>query len=139
MASVKELQAQIEALTAQLQAAGLLPRVQAAVIDPEDRADYIPFGSDKHLAYLGVVRVDDPVKAKEIGYTVYTSPTTGDHYRLQDEIAPVNMYRGIDPDKAILLVLRQKVGQFESGAPKVPDDAPPTFIDPRDGMHLISR
>ena len=138
MASVKELQTQIETLQAQLQAAGLLPRIRVAVDRPEDRPDYIPFGSDKHMTFLGLVQVTDPAKAKEIGYTVYTSPTTGDHYRLQDEIAPVNLYRGVDPDKAILLVLRQKVGQFEAGAPRIPEDAPPTFIDPRDGIHLVT-
>jgi hypothetical protein len=86
------------------------------------RTDFIAFGSDEHRRFLGLVVVDeddDPT-----GYTTYKSPESGITYRLEDEIGVVGMYPGVDPDKAAILVLRQKINELEGGAPSPPENAP---------------
>lgn len=125
----QQMQAQIDRLEAQL-AELLEGRVPTRVtIDPEDMPGYIGHGSPEHATFLGLIivpesKIDD---AKEDLYIVYKSRETGKTYRLLDEITILRHYPNIDPEKAALIVLRQKVGSFESGAPKVPDDAPPMW------------
>ena len=88
----------------------------------EDRGDYIEHGSEAHAQFLGLVIVDeddDPT-----GFTLYQSKETGNTYRLVDEVNVMSHYPGNDPEKAALMVLRQKVGALESGRPEPPDNAP---------------
>lgn len=125
MATTKELEDRIAQMEAQLARAGLAVPPRPA--SDTERADYIPFGSAGHMAYLGLATVDDIAEAHEAGQTVITSRKTGKTYRLVDEMSAAMMMRPMDPDKAILLVLKGKIDSFESGAPKAPDDAPPLF------------
>lgn len=125
MATTKELEDRVAQLEAQLKQAGLSAPPKPA--SDADRADFIPFGSAKHLTFLGLVVVDDLEEAREAGQTVITSRKTGVSFRLADEMSAAMMMRPMDPDKAILLVLKGKIDSFESGAPKAPDDAPPLF------------
>ena len=126
MTKLQELEQKHNDLVEYLEQRGLVDPAQqaaASVVMP----DYIPFGSEKHMRFLGLDLVEDVENAKASGYTVYTSPETKQTYRLEDEMQAVQMYKPMDPDKAILLVLRQKVGAFESGVPQVPANAPPLF------------
>ena len=89
---------------------------------PTEKPDYIAFGSDAHAALLGLVKVqkDDDTT----GYTTFMSAGSKITYRLEDEIGAVNLYPGMDPEKAVILVLRQKVNELEGGAPPIPANAP---------------
>jgi len=135
MATAKDLQEQLDATQAQLgrvlavlEQNGIL--MPAAPIDEKERPDYIAFGSDKHRIFLGLVEIDDLELATKEGWTVYTSPTTGKSYHLADEVAAVQRGRGMDSDKAILFELRQKVGEYEAGEPKIPEWATEIFTPP---------
>ena len=89
---------------------------------PEMRTDYIAFGSDEHRQFLGLVVVDDG--DDPTGYTTYKSQSSGITYRLEDEIGAVYHYPGMDPEKAALIVLRQKINELEGGVPEPPANAP---------------
>lgn len=134
MANVRELEQQIIDLRAMMEEHGLFVESLETMKMPE-RRDHIPFGSAAHMSFLGLTLVDDPEEERESGYEVYKSIKTGRHYRLLYEMSAIQMMRPMDPDKAIKLVLRQKVNAFESGPPPVPDDAPAMFIPP--GMERI--
>jgi len=121
----RELQQEIAELRTLLEQLTGVPRSTAEPADPKDRPDFIEFGSPQHAVFLGIVPIKTVDQAEE--RTVYTSPRTGALYCLDDEIAAVRFFPGVDPDKAILLVLRQKVNVFESGPPEVPDHAPPMW------------
>lgn len=129
MATNKQLQARIDKLEVQL--AELLGRrvPMRQEIDPESMPNYIGYGSTEHATFLGLIIVsEDKIEdAKEDRYVLYKSRATGATYRLLDEITILRHYPGIDPDKAAMIVLRQKAGSFESGAPKVPESAPPMW------------
>jgi hypothetical protein len=128
MATQKDLEQRVAQLERRLAAQGIDPQASAGdVVPPEQRRDYIEFGSDKHMAFLGLARVEDAEEARRNLYTVYTSPETGDAYRLVDEMQAVQAMRPMDPDKGILMVLRQKVSAFESGPPQPFPGAPPRF------------
>ena len=132
MATNKELEKQIAQLTALLAAHGIGTQAQARGDIPlEERQDYIPFGSDKHLTFLGLAKVGDVEEAQKNRYTVYAS-ASGTSYRLLDELGAALMMRPLDPDKGILLVLRQKISSFESGRPEPFPGAPTRFIPPGD-------
>jgi hypothetical protein len=121
MAKIDELAAQVEALTAVLKAHGITPSVQR---EGAPRPDYIAHGSLEHAAFLGLVEVKEGDKT--ITLVTYTSPRTGRTFRLEDEMGAIRYYPGIDPEKAALLVLQQKINELEI-APSVPKDAPPAF------------
>lgn len=94
--------------------------------DPKDRPDYIEHGSPKHAQFLGLVLVDeadDPT-----GYVTYQSRDTGRTYRLADEIGVLTHYPGTDPAQAALMILRQKIGELESGKPQAPANAPSMWV-----------
>jgi len=126
MATNKQMQAQIDRLQAQVEAL-LGGRAQGPPpMEPTERPDYIEHGSAEHATFLGLIIVpeDKIAEAKEDQYILYASRATGTTYRLLDEITVLRYYPSIDPGKAAMIVLRQKVGVFESGAPKVPEKAP---------------
>ena len=108
---VKALRKELEVLKAQL---GIGPEVLP--VKTEDRADFIPHGSDKHAAFLGLV----PAEPGDDEHITYTSPR-GDTYRLEDEIMQFLHYP--NPEQAARSTLRQKVNVLES-KPEVPEDAP---------------
>lgn len=88
----------------------------------EERTDYIKHGSAEHAQFLGLVIVDegdDPT-----GFVTYTSKDTERTYRLEDEMIALTHYPSADPEKAALMVLRQKVNELEAGKPEAPSNAP---------------
>lgn len=128
MTTVKQLEAEVAQLKALLASRGIVARPQAER-DVTKRADYIPFGSPQHAAFLGLVKVEKDEEHEE-AVQVYTSPRTGDMYRLEDPITP--FMTSHDPGQVAWLVLRQKVNELEL-VPEVPPDAPLMFV-PRDLM-----
>ena len=132
MPTTKELEQKIDELTALVARHGIRDSpTERGAIPPEERSDYIEFGSDKHAAFLGLERVDDIEEAEKSGYIVYTSPK-GKSYRLLDEVGAARMMLPLDPPKGILMILREKVSSFESGPPKPFKGAPARFIPPGD-------
>lgn len=121
MANVKELEAQVAELRQLLAARGItLPQAQDAGEGP--RPDRVEFGSPEHAALLGLVEVVNDEDTE--GYSTFTSPGSGRTYRLLDEYEPVRLFPAMDPEKAAKVILRQKVGELEAGAPPVPEGAP---------------
>ena len=119
--SQKEQIAALEATVAQLQTMlgmGGQPEMPAG-----PAPDYIEHGSDGHLAFLGLIRVG--VDDDTTGFTTFVSPETNKEYRLADELQATHHYQGMDPDKAVIQLLRSKISNFESGPPSPPVDAPP--------------
>lgn len=121
MPTNRELQQEIAELRKQL--AQLIGVPTSA--DPTVQTDRIEYGSPEHAVFLGLVPIETADQAEE--RMIYTSRKTEQQYCLDDEIAAVRFFPGVDPNKAILLVLRQKVNAFESGPPQVPDHAPPLW------------
>jgi len=123
MARTDELQSQLDELKTLLAQHGITPPDRS--MRPDGKSpDYIPYGSPEHAAFLGLVESepDDPTEC----LARYTSPRTGRTFRLEDEMGAIRHYPAIDPDKAVRLVLQQKVNELET-APEVPADAPPMF------------
>lgn len=87
-----------------------------------EQTDYIAFGSDEHRQFLGLAIVDE--NDDPTGFVTYTSKETGTTYRLEDELGVLAHYPSADPEKAALMVLRQKVNVLESGEPEPPANAP---------------
>ena len=126
MATTRELEQRLADLTALLEHSGIIVPRQSAR-EPQERADYIEHGSPEHAAFMGLVPLaqDEIEQAETDGYVTYVGKKG--HYRLEDEIAALGLVPGVDPEKAARVVLRQKVGAFESGVPKVPENAPAMF------------
>ena len=125
MATQKQMQAQIDRLETQL-AVLLGSRATPTPTDPADMPGYIEHGSAKHATFLGLIVVPESEieSAKEDQYILCKGHETGTVYRLLDEITILRHYPSIDPSKAAMIVLRQKVGELESGKPEVPETAP---------------
>ena len=123
MATVKELEEKLRALEARLASYGFETEAPSAT-NVEDRADYVPTGSDKHAVFLGLV----PAEPGDDERITYTSPGTGKTYALEDEIMQFLHYP--NPEQAAMSTLRQKVNVLETKA-EVPEDAPPLWR-PRD-------
>jgi len=117
MTKLADLEKQVEQLTQLLAAHGI--QEPSPVPSPEDSPDYIPHGSDAHAAFLGLVEVD----GDEDDYVILKSAKTGRVWRLLDEIEAMRHFPGIDPQKAAMSLLRQKVGELDT-APGPPPDAP---------------
>ena len=122
MAKIDELAAQVEALQRVLAQHGIRP--PAEEIPAEHRPDYIGHGTLEHAQILGLVEVAEGDKT--VCLAQYTSPRTGRTFRLEDEMGAIRHYPGIDPAKAVALVLQQKVNELEI-KPEVPADAPAPF------------
>lgn len=133
MVTNADLERELAQLKATLAAHGIGERPQEPGTVPEkERSDYIEFGSDAHLAFLGLAMVDNVEVAEKNRLTVYTSGESGKSYRLLDELGAARLMVPLDPDKGILLVLREKISSFESGKPKPYPGAPARFIPPGD-------
>ena len=122
MAKIDELTVQVEQLKALLAQHGIGQPLEP--IQAKERPDYIPHGSEAHATFLGLVIMADDDEAYHL--VEFTSTRTGAKYRLEDEMGAVRHYPGIDPEKAIMLVLQQKVNELEI-PPTAPSDAPPMF------------
>ena len=118
MANVKDLEMQVAELRRLLEERGI-----AAPEEDGPHPDYVPFGSDRHAALLGLVEV---AKDEDTEYTTFTSPS-GKTYRLVDENEPLRAYPAMDPEKSTRIVLRQKVNELEGGPPPPPEGAPPMW------------
>lgn len=119
MNETKTLKEQVKILRAMVtQLAGYDP-LAATSDEPKDRPDYVEFGSPRHAAILGLLRIENN---DVVDFITFTSPVNGQVYRLEDEVTPFMHYS--DPSQVARLVLRQKVSEFEAGAPPVPENAP---------------
>jgi len=118
MPTNKELEKRVNDLEELLRNMGA--PVQSEVSDdPTLRPDYMEPGSEDHLAFLGLVRVDPDVP-DEVGFDTRTGKD-GAVYRLVDPVGP---YVGFaDPGQAARIALLQKVENFESGPAKAHDKA----------------
>lgn len=123
MAKKPTQQQQIDALTALLASHGI--RMPASGAPPEHAADYIKIGSDQHRQFLGLIEVngDDDTD----GYTTHKSQHSDKVYRLEDELGVINLYPGVDPDKAAILVLKTKINDLEMECADPVADAPPMW------------
>ena len=122
MAKIDELTAQLEQLRTLLAQYGI--EQAPGIVPMEDRPDYIPHGSAAHATFLGLVIMTEEDTAYHL--VEFTSPRTNVAYRLEDEMGAIRHYPNIDPEKAIMLVLQQKVNELEI-LPTAPKDAPPMF------------
>ena len=119
MATTKQLEQKLRALEAMLASYGIEAEA-TSVKKVEDRADFIPHGSDGHVAFLGLV----PAEPGDEDHITFTSPRTGKTYRLEDEIMQFMNFH--DPAKAAQMTLQQKVNELEL-VPEVPEDAKPMW------------
>ena len=122
MPTNKELEQRVKDLENMLAARGFSARPTELPEDEKERSDYIEFGSERHAVLLGVMLVDDVGQAEAAGDYVFTSPKTGQAYRLEDQITAFMSYP--DPAQVAKLVLRQQVSVLEAGPPPIPEDAP---------------
>lgn len=120
MSKLDDLRAEVEAMRELLAQAGI--RCQP-VEAREHFGDYIEHGSKEHEAFLGLVEIaeDD----EDTLLVRHTSKSSGRTFCLYDEMEALRHFPHIDPGKAAMLLLRQKVGVLESGPPLVPAGAPP--------------
>lgn len=142
MATVKQSVEELEARLAQTE--GLLARMESLLRsagmplpsqvsdDPTDRPDYIEHGSDEHLAFLGLERVEEGVD--ELMFETYRGQTG--LYALVDPFGPYVGYA--DPKQAASMALRSKVMAFEAGKPPVHARAPEMWY-PKDEMPELAR
>jgi len=125
MPSQKELEQRLADLERLVAQAGIVAPRPEWTRDVTSRPDYVEFGSERHMALLGLVEVEDPDAAKEEGYIVHRSPRTGRIFRLEDQVTAFMNYP--DPAQVARLVLTQKVNVLEAGKPPVPENAPPLW------------
>ena len=128
----KELEARIARLESAI--GRVMPVPVAESDDPTMRPDYIEFGSEEHLAWLGLVRVENATVDNLAGFD--TIKGAKGEYRLVDPLGP---YGGShDPKQAAMIALRGKVDVFEAGPPKVHARAPEMWY-PKDEMPELAR
>ena len=127
------LQEQIdEGVRRSLLALGIALPVQMA---EHGQTDHIAFGSDEHRQFLGLVEVKEGDNAE--GYNTFVSPYSDKVYRLEDELGVVNLYPGVEPKTAAILMLRMKINELEGGAPEVPENAPSLWQPVSQNMTLL--
>lgn len=120
MSQLDDLRAEVRAMRELLDRAGILRQPT----EPREHfGDYIEHGSKEHEAFLGLVEIsDDDEDTLLVRHTSKTSERT---FCLYDEMEAIRHFPHVDPVKAAMLLLRQKVGVLESGRPQVPAGAPP--------------
>ena len=121
MTTNKELEARIDSLTRLL--------AQQGIMAPDDApfssgSDFIEHGSAEHAVFLGLVLVDGDDSTERIA--TYASPRSDRVFALEDELAALQHFVGVAPEKAVRLFLQQKVNELEL-APTVPENAPAMF------------
>ena len=103
----------------------LLGQIGLGLAEPkteQERTDHVAHGSPAHAQLIGLIEIEEGVEVPE-DLVVMKSPKTEKRYRLEDEIAACAYLPGIDPEKAIKHVLRQKISSFEN-PPEPPENAP---------------
>jgi hypothetical protein len=123
MADDKALEKRVAVLEELLRRWGV-PMPAEEIDDPTQRPDYIEPGSDRHLAFLGLERVEKDSPEEMMFETLEGS--SGQLYRLIDPVGPFVGYA--DPKQAARLALFQKVQSFESGEATVHDKAPRMWV-----------
>ena len=114
MATNKELEKEIKELKAMVAKFTGTPVER----DPDTKdPNYMAFGSVEHMGLLGLGLVE---AGEEKDYITFVGKKGT--YRLLDEVNSFLSYP--DPTRVAQLVLRQKVGEFESGPPPIPENAP---------------
>jgi len=121
MATSKELEQRVQQLEALLERAGLAVKPRSD--KPEDRPDYIEWGSKKHAAFLGLVLLEDG-QEPPIGQRHILPGKDKQLYCLEDELGAMRFYPNLSLDEVVPVVLRQKINVFESDIPPIPDNAP---------------
>jgi len=114
--SVTELEAQVQELRGIInRLTGNVPRTEDMA--PEDRPDYMPHGSDRHAAFLGLREVaeDDEIKPKAKG-------PNEKWYTLQDR----TMFGIAVREEFLEAYLQQRVGELQK--PTVHPEAPPMWV-----------
>lgn len=132
MAKIQEqLEQRIGQLEALLRGQGII--TPAPPRTDKERADYIEWGSEAHMALLGLVYVNPDEKGDYI-----THEQGGKTYRLEDEVTAFVHFH--DPRQVAKLVLRQKAGELLS-TPHMPRfaDAPLWTPEPMDGIEWEQR
>ena len=133
MASEKSFEKRIADLEELLRRLGV-PTPSASSDDPTDRPDYMEPGSDEHLAFLGLDRVEKD-SPDAVNFDTREG-ANGTLYRLIDPVGPYVGYA--DPSQAARIALLQKVAVFESGRPPVHDKAYPMWV-PEDKKPELAR
>ena len=123
MATNKELEQRVKELEGFLRR--IAPGIMTSERDPVEQPDYMEPGSEEHLAFLGLVRVD-PDSPDQVGFDTRTSKDGKSVYRLVDPVGPYTNYA--DPAQAARIALLQKVESFESGPATVHDKAPKMWV-----------
>ncbi len=133
MPTNKELEKRVSDLEALIRRMGvsLQPEISD---DPTQQPDYLEPGSEEHLAFLGLVRVEKD--SPDAANFVTREGTKGGMYRLVDPVGPYVGYA--DPKQAAWIALLQKVENFEAG-PSVVHDKAPTMWYPEDTMPELAR
>lgn len=128
-----EQEKRVAALEELLRRAGM-PMPSEVSDDPTERPDYMKEGSEEHLAFLGLARVE-PDSLDELQFECREGKD-GTKYRLVDPVGPYVGYA--DPKQAARIALLQKVAVFESGPAPVHDKAPPLWV-PEDVKPELAR
>lgn len=102
--------------------------------DPTERPDYMEPGSDEHLAFLGLTRVE-PDSPDEVQFETREGEA-GVKYRLIDPVGP--FAGSADPKQAAYLALLEKIASFESGPSVVHDRAKKMWV-PEDKKPELAR
>jgi len=129
MATNRELEQQIQQLKALLASAGITAAV-APSDEPEDRPDYIAFGSEQHATFLGLVLLAEGEEPPQ-GQTHILTGRDGQLYCLEDELGAMRFYPGLSLDEVAPVVLRQKINCLEGGPPPIPANAPKMWTPDR--------
>jgi len=109
MATTKELQRRIEQLEAIVERFTGRTASRATPLRPEDRADYIKQGSDKHATFLGLVRANEDETLVCDGWTLLDSTLYGPNVT----------------EKFLERILAQKVNELNTPMP-MPQSKDPT-------------
>ena len=110
MATTKELQRRIEQLEAIVERfTGRSASPRRAPLRPQDRADYIAQGSDKHATFLGLVRANEDETLACDGWTLLDSTLYGPNVT----------------EKFLERILAQKVNELNTPMP-TPQSKDPT-------------
>jgi hypothetical protein len=121
LATNRELESRVQQLEALLERAGIV--VRPTSVEPQDRPDYIEFGSEKHAGFLGLVLLEDGQKPPQGQRHILPGPS-GQLYCLEDELGAMRFYPGLSLDEVVPVVLQQKINVLEGGPPPIPANAP---------------
>ena len=136
MARQQELQAQVASEVRRVLASLGIQMPAPTIENPQERPGYIAHGSPAHAVLLGLVEVGEDDDSGPV--VTYTSPKSNTTWRLEDEMAVLSYYPGVDPEKAIALVLRQRVNELDAGVPEAPPNSPVSFAGFARGAEQLS-